>query len=172
MTSNRFWIAAIQLCAISFLAPFAISQTPSPALLVLEKDDQALAIVDPATLKIVARVPAGEDRHEVVASQDGNRATISHYGGFRTPQKTLSVVGLFWLKALAPIDLGPPKAPLGLDILNDKVYFTTEGSKLIGCYDPATKQVELLSIGNGLPKSGEVTIGSRRLNRADKENIG
>jgi hypothetical protein len=172
MTSKRFWIAAIQLCAISFLASFAVSQTPSPALRVLEKDDKALAIVDPATLKIVARVPAGEDRHEVVASQDGNRATISHYGGFRTPQKTLSVVGLFWLKALAPIDLGPPKAPLGLDILNDKVYFTTEGSKLIGCYDPATKQVELLRIGNGLPKSGEVTIGSRRLNRADKENIG
>src|SRR5271167_2633421 len=127
MTSNRFWIAAIQLCAITFLAPFAISQTPSPALLVLEKEDKALALVDPATLKIVARVPAGEDPHEVVASQDGSRAYISNYGGFRTPQKTLSVVDLFSQKALAPVDLGPLRAPHGLDILNDKVYFTTEG---------------------------------------------
>jgi len=31
----------------------------SPALLVLEKSDSTLAIVDPASLQVVARVPAG-----------------------------------------------------------------------------------------------------------------
>ena len=35
--------------------------TPSPALLVLAKHDGMLAIVDPGTLKVVARVPVGPD---------------------------------------------------------------------------------------------------------------
>ncbi|HEY0082655.1 MAG TPA: hypothetical protein VGB61_07685, partial [Pyrinomonadaceae bacterium] len=41
------------------------------ALLVLNKADNTLAIVDPAALKVVARVPVGEGPHEVVASSDG-----------------------------------------------------------------------------------------------------
>jgi YVTN family beta-propeller protein len=149
MTSNKLWIStAIQLLAIWSLTSFAISQTPSPALLVLEKEDKSLAIVDPGTLKVVARAPAGEDPHEVVVSQDGSRAYISNYGGFRTPQNTLSIVDLSSQKALSPVDLGPLKAPHGLDIVNDKVYFTAEGSKVMGCYDPATKQVEWV-VGTG-----------------------
>lgn len=149
MTSNKLWkSAALQLLAIFSLTSFAISQTPSPALLVLEKDDKSLAIVDPETLKVVARAPAGEDPHEVVVNQDGSRAYVSNYGGFRTPQKILSVVDLSSQKALPPVDLGPLKAPHGLDVVNDKVYFTAEGSKVIGCYDPATKQVEWV-VGTG-----------------------
>jgi YVTN family beta-propeller protein len=149
MTSNKLWIsAAIQLLAICSLASLAISQTPSPALLVLEKEDKSLAIVDPGTLKVVARVPAGEDPHEVVVSQDGSRAYISNYGGFRIPQNTLSIVDLSSQRALPRVDLGPLKAPHGLEIVNDKVYFTAEGSKVIGCYDPATKQVEWV-LGTG-----------------------
>ena len=72
------------LGSIFSITQFATSQTPSPALLVLEKEDKSMAIVDPATLKIVSRVPVGEDPHEVVMSQDGNEAYISNYGGFRT----------------------------------------------------------------------------------------
>ena len=133
---------------VSVFISSASSQTPSPALLVLEKDDWWLAVVDPATMKVVGRVPAGEDPHEVAASEDGTRAYISNYGAFRTPQKTLSVVDLVSQKLLPAVDLGPLKAPHGLDILNDKVYFTAEGSKVIGCYDPAKKQIEWV-LGTG-----------------------
>ena len=151
MNSRKLCVSALILpLAILSSARSALSQTPSPALLVLEKEDRSLAIVDPATLKIVGRAPAGDDPHEVVASQDGSRAYISNYGGFRTPQKTLSVVALFSQKSLTPIDLGPLKAPHGLEILNDKLYFTAEGSKVIGCYDPASKQVDwVLGTGQG-----------------------
>ena len=133
---------------VSVFISSASSQTPSPALLVLEKDDRWLAVVDPATMKVVGRVPAGEDPHEVAASEDGTRAYISNYGAFRTLQKTLSVVDLVSQKLLPAVDLGPLKAPHGLDILNDKVYFTAEGSKVIGCYDPAKKQIEWV-LGTG-----------------------
>jgi len=149
MTGKRLWISgALQLLALCCFTSIAVSQTPSPALVILEKEDKSLAIADPATLKVVARVPAGEDPHEVVVNQDGSRAYISNYGGFRTPQHTLSVVDLVSQKPLPLIDLGPLKAPHGLEMVDDKVYFTAEGSKVIGCYDPATKQVEWV-VGTG-----------------------
>jgi YVTN family beta-propeller protein len=122
--------------------------TPSPALLVLEKDDQSLAIVDPTALKVVARVEAGPDPHEVVASDDGKFAYISNYGAFSNPQHTLSVVDLVAQKPLPAIDLSPLLAPHGLQFLNSKVYFTVEGSKAIGSYNPTTQRVDwILGIG-------------------------
>ena len=66
------------------------AETPSAALLVLNKGNNTLAIVDPVAMKVVARVPAGRDPHEVVASK--GLAFISNYGG----NNTLSVVD-FWL---------------------------------------------------------------------------
>jgi YVTN family beta-propeller protein len=122
--------------------------TPSPALLVLEKEDHSLAIVDPTTLKIIGRVEAGPDPHEVVASDDGKFAYISNYGAFSSPQHTLSVVDLVSQKALPPIDLSPLLAPHGLQFVNHKVYFTAEGSKVIGSYNPASQRVDwILGIG-------------------------
>ena len=59
----------------------AVAQTKPAALLILEKRDRSLAIVDPASLQILGRVPAGEDPHEVVASRDGKYAYASNYGG-------------------------------------------------------------------------------------------
>src|SRR5580700_7854937 len=91
------------------------AQTPSPALLVLEKSDEKLAIVDPNTLKIVGRVPSGGAPHEVVASDDGKFAYISNYASQQVGQlKTLGVVDLTAQKALTPVDLGALRAPHGL----------------------------------------------------------
>src|SRR5215467_11715743 len=55
--------------------------TPKESLLVLSKHDHTLAIVDPATLKVVAKMPVGDDPHEVIATADGKLAYVSNYGG-------------------------------------------------------------------------------------------
>src|ERR1700721_4034258 len=55
-------------------------KTPSPALLVLNKEDSTLAIVDPATLKVVGKVDTGAHPHEVATSADGKIAIVTHYG--------------------------------------------------------------------------------------------
>ena len=77
--------AALAACSV-FLAMFAIAQPPSPqsslsptpkaALLILSKQDHTIAIVDPATLRVVARIPVGDDPHEVVASTDGHASAF------------------------------------------------------------------------------------------------
>jgi YVTN family beta-propeller protein len=118
------------------------AQTSSSVLLVLEKNDKTLALVDPRTLKIIGRVSAGEDPHEIVASEDGRFAYISNYGGFQDVQHTLSVVDLVAKKRLPVVDLGALRAPHGLDMVNGRVYFTAEGSKAIGRYDPASRRVD------------------------------
>jgi len=137
-----FLKTVVRIISLLTLASIALAQTPSPALLILEKSDKSLAIVDPATLKVTARVPAGEDPHEIVASEDGKFAYISNYGAFQNPQHTLTAVDLTSQKALPIVDLGSLRAPHGLQMLHGKVYFTAEGSKAIGRYDPATHTID------------------------------
>lgn len=92
--------------------------TPRETLLVLSKSDHTLAIVDPSTLQVVARVPVGNDPHEVIASSDGKFAYVSNYGF--GAYNTLAVVDLVEQKALPAIDLGPLRGPHGLVFVGGK----------------------------------------------------
>jgi len=137
----------------------AMAQTPRPALLVLEKDDHMLAIADPVAQKVVGRVPAGEDPHEIEAASDGKFAYITNYGAFSVPQHTISVVDLAAQKALPAIDLGPLRAPHGITRAEDKFYFTAEGSKAIARLDPATGRVDWL-LGLGQDRTHMLAVGN------------
>jgi hypothetical protein len=55
----------------TLLLPFVLraQNTPSASLLVLSKQNHNLAIVDSISLQIVAKVPVGNDPHEVIASE-------------------------------------------------------------------------------------------------------
>jgi YVTN family beta-propeller protein len=120
--------------------------TPAHALLVLSKHDQTLAIVDPSSLKVIARVPVGNDPHEVIASTDGKVAYVSNYGSGAF--HTLAVVNLMAQKALPSIDLGALRGPHGLTFVDGRVWFTAEGAKAIGSYDPEKKNVDWI-LGTG-----------------------
>lgn len=169
--SVMLWLRVTATFAAFFAsAVLARSQTPSPALLVLEKDDEKLDIVDPAGLKIVARVPSGGGPHEVVASADGKFAYISNYITQQGPFKTISVVDLTAQKALPPVDLGALRAPHGLGFADGKVYFTAEINKVIGRYDPASKQLDWI-LGTGQNVTHMVVVSSD-LKRIFTSNIG
>ena len=120
--------------------------TPSAVLLVLSKTDQTLSTVDPATLKVLGRVPSGPDPHEVVASADAKFAYISNYGS--GAYNTLTAVDLVAQKALAPVDLGALRGPHGLAFVGGRVWFTAEANKVIGSYDPSAKKVDWV-LGTG-----------------------
>jgi YVTN family beta-propeller protein len=115
-------------------------ETPADALLVLAKADGILAIVDPSSLQVIARIPVGHDPHEVIASADGKMAYASNYGG--GAYNTLAVVDLVAQAPLPSIDLGPLRGPHGLTFVGGKVWFTAEAAKAIGSYDPAAKRVD------------------------------
>jgi len=122
------------------------ADTPANALLVLAKRDNTLLIVDPASLNVIARIPVGNDPHEVIASTDGKTAYVTNYGF--GAYHTLAGVDLVAQKALPSIDLGALRGPHGLVFVGGKVWFTAEAAKAIGSYDPASKSIDWI-LGTG-----------------------
>src|ERR1700722_15416450 len=109
-------LPAFFLSLVSFAASFASGQeTPSPALLVLHKGENAMAIIDPQTGKIFGHVPTGQDPHELAVSSDGKLAFASNYAG-PGPRggNTLSVIDIGARKELHRVDLAPLSRPHGL----------------------------------------------------------
>ncbi len=152
MGSSIFPRCSVLLAAALFgSAHIFAAATPPPALLILDKADNSLAIVDPATKSIVGRVPTGEAPHEIAASDDGKLAFASNYGG-RTPGHTISVIDLSAQKEIHRVDLGPMGRPHGLAFHDGKLYFTAEMAKLVGRYDPSSNKVDWL-LGTGQNKT-------------------
>ncbi|MGQ0542819.1 MAG: YVTN family beta-propeller repeat protein [Blastocatellia bacterium] len=123
-----------------------IGQT-KPVLVALNKADSTLAIVDPAEMKVVGKVPTGDSPHEVVLSADGKTAFVANYGA-QTPGSTLSVIDLAAMKELRRVDLSPLLRPHGLQMIGGKLYFTAETNRIIARYDPAANKVDWM-MGTG-----------------------
>ncbi|MDB5352583.1 MAG: beta-propeller repeat protein [Planctomycetota bacterium] len=127
--------------ALIGLAVSSSAHAASALLLVVDRDGDALVVVDPATKKVRARVAVGHSPHEVAASADGKLAFVANYGD-ATPGSSLSVVDLETAKELRRVDLGAFRRPHGLAVVEGTVYFTAEMNRAVGRYDPKTDKVD------------------------------
>jgi YVTN family beta-propeller protein len=166
MASHRHFLL---LGALALSTILTAAETPSRALIVLNKTDATLAIVDPASGKVVGRVPTGVGPHEVAVSSDGKLAFVGNYGD-QTPGSTISVIDLVAQKEIHRVDLGPLRRPHGIAFADGKVYFTAEINKLIARYDPASNQIDWL-LGTGQNSTHMVLI-SKDNNKMFTANIG
>ncbi len=138
---NRLWAVHFLLLGFVFsVAVCAAQSAPSRSLLALSKGDHILAIIDPVSLKVIARVPVGPDPHEVIASADGKTAYVSNT--YSEPFHEIDVIDLITQKPLPHIDIKPFISPHGLTFAGGKLWFSAEGSKSVGRYDPATEQID------------------------------
>lgn len=163
------WAALSTPLLLSLLSLRARAQAPSSALLVLEKSANSVAIVDPATFKIVGRVPAGPDPHEIVVSSNGQLAYISNYGGLGSELNTISVVDIAAQKALPAISLGALHSPHGLWYAGNKLYFTAETNKVVGRYDPASHAIDWI-LGTGQERT-HMVVADETQNRIFTSNV-
>ena len=155
---HKFWLIAINVFLGTSIYPATgcnAQSTPRRSLLALSKADHTLAIVDPMTLKVIARIPVGEDPHEVVASSDGNTAYVCIYGGGSLHE--LNVIDLVGQKPVTNIDTRPLFGPHDITFVNGKAWFTAEGSKSIGRYDPATGKLDW-SMGTGQDRTHMIYV--------------
>jgi len=138
-------------------ASCAAQTTPAPqrTLLALSKTDHTLAIVDPSSLKVIARLPVGSDPHEVIASSDGTKAYVTIYGGGSLHE--LDILDLVARKAMPAYDTKPLMGPHGVDFSGGKVWFTAEGSKAVARYDPATGQTDWI-MGTGQDRTHMIYV--------------
>jgi DNA-binding beta-propeller fold protein YncE len=158
------------LSLISSLAAVVFAaETPSPALLVVNKEG-SLAIVDPASNAIVATVRTGDGPHETVASSDGKLAFVSNYGEGTAPGSTISVIDLVDRRELRRVDLGVLRSPHGLAFAGGKLYFTAEANQVFGIYDPANNRIDWLQ-GTGQNTTHMIAVASN-LNTIFTANIG
>ena len=123
-----------------------IGQT-KPVLVSLNKADATLAIIDPATMTIVAKVPTGEGPHEVVLSPDGKTAYVANYGN-QTPGSSISIIGIPTAKETRRVDVSPLLRPHGIQLIDGKLYFTAEMNRMIARYDPAANKIDWM-MGSG-----------------------
>jgi len=128
-------------CLVFFLTVNVAAAQTSGRLLVLLRNASALAIVEPSG-KVLGRVPVVKDPHEVAVTPDGQTAYVA------SPSEGISVVDVRAMKEIRRVDTGAGSAPHDVLFLGGKLYFTAEGYKTIGRYDPAANKVEwFLGIG-------------------------
>lgn len=132
------------------------SENP-PVLLVTNKGDRLLSIIDADTGQKIAGVPEdGVTGHEVAASPDGRTAFVPIYGNSGvgkpgTDGQKMVVIDIPTRRIRATVEFGPvrPHCPV-YDPVNKMLYVTTELHKSVAIVNPRT-----LKIVGSIPTSQE-----------------
>src|SRR5262245_60749940 len=97
----------------------AASASPAAAdrLLVLNKSDDTVSILDAASGKAVATVPVGRGPHEAALLADGNTAAVSDYGEQKKPGRTITLIDVAKGEKVGVIELPEGARPHGLEAL-------------------------------------------------------
>ena len=126
----------------------AVQAQQQARLLVAQKGDNSLAIVDPGSGKVLASVAeGGVTGHEVIASADGRRAFVPIYGNSGvgkpgTDGTKIVAIDLATDKIVGTVDFGHgvrPHCPL-IGPKDGMLYVTTELEKAVTVIDPTTPE--------------------------------
>ena len=154
MRSNHF------IAALSLALALTAAHAQNGRLLVAQKGDQSLAIVDPASGNVIASVPeGGVTGHEVIASPDGRFAYVPIYGNSGvgmpgTDGANLVVIDIAAHKVVGSLDFGHgvrPHMPL-FGPKDGLRYVTTELDQAIALIDPTTLKI-VGHVPTGQPQS-------------------
>lgn len=123
----------IRLALALLLAAPAAAET----LIVGNKAEDSISLIDLASGREVRRLPTASKPHEVAVSPDGKRAAVVAYGG-----TTIDLIDIASGKQLRRIDLSPNAAPHSIVWLRDgRIVVTTEASDTLTIVDPAAGRV-------------------------------
>ena len=119
-------------------------KTATGTLLVLNKADNNMVVIDVATLKVVATVPTGEGPHEMTVSSDGKLAFVANYGA-KEYGHSLCVIDIASRKEIRRVELGPLLRPHGIEAKDGKVYFISELTRTVARYNFAADTIDWLT---------------------------
>ena len=159
----------------------AAQDAPPPSrgfLLVANKGEHTLGIIDPIQGQQIAKVEeGGVTGHEVAASPDGRLAFVPLYGNSGvgmpgTDGHTVAVIDIASRKLVKTIDLGKPLRPhcavVGPE--NGLLYVTTELGQSVTIIDPESLKV-IGTVPTGQPESHMLAI-TRDGKRGYTSNVG
>src|SRR5688572_19335529 len=120
-----------------------LAATPD-RLVVVNKSDSTLSVLERDSGKSLAVIPVGKTPHEVAVTPDSKWAFTSDYDGRgKPPGHTVTVVDLVALKADGVIELSPNSKPHGIAVSADGkwLWVTCEGSSTVLKIDLATRKI-------------------------------
>jgi DNA-binding beta-propeller fold protein YncE len=161
------------------LALTLLAATAGPALVVVNKGESTVSVIDLTAGTILATLPTGHGPHEVAASGDGRWAAVTDYGS-QQAGSSLTIVDLKALAVARTISLLPHLRPHGAAFLPDHrtVAVTSETSGVVLLVDAETGEIiRTLPTGQkgshmvAVTRDGQVgytaNIGSGSLSRLD-----
>ena len=116
---------------------------PAATLVVLNKSDDTVSLLDPASGEGRATIGVGGGPHEVAVTADGRFAYVANYGTGPDPGRSLSILDLRAARVVSTMDLGPYRRPHGLALTPDgrRLYVTVEGSRSVLEIDTASERI-------------------------------
>ena len=160
MTRLLMLLPLVLVAGIALVSEFSASAASRGVLLVANKGDQTLGIIDPESGKQVAAVAeGGVTGHEVIASPDGRFAYVPIYGNSGvgkpgTDGSNMVAIDIAARKVVGNLDFGHgvrPHCPL-FGPKDGLLYVTTEIDNAIAAIDPHSLKV-VASIPTGKPES-------------------
>jgi YVTN family beta-propeller protein len=119
--------------------------TPRPtndALIVVNKSENSVSIIDAGTGKLKWTAPVETGPHEAETLSDGKTVAVSDYGRAGAPGRIVSLIDITTGKVNSRVDLGEGARPHGLAALKDgRLLVTAEGRKELVIVDPKTAKV-------------------------------
>jgi DNA-binding beta-propeller fold protein YncE len=177
--SSLVMLVAVTGLSLAALGAYSVhASAPKGMLLIANKGDNALGIIDVSLGKQVAEVPeGGVTGHEVIASRDGKLAYVPIYGNSGvgmpgTDGSNMVVIDLVSRKVVGNVDFSKgvrPHCPL-FGPMNGLLYVSTELDKSITIIDPKSLKI-IGSVPTGQEQSHMFTI-TRDGHRAYTANVG
>lgn len=161
---------ALALAAASALAAVPAAPAAAETLLVANKSEATVSLIDLPGGEVVATLPTGTGPHEIAVSPDGATAVVADYGG-REPGSTLTVLDVPRARVLRTIDLGEHRRPHGIVFVDgSRVAVTVEAAKALVVVDVASGEI-VCAVATGQEVSHMVAVGAGGA-RAAVANIG
>ena len=132
-------------------------------LLVANKSDHTVDLIDLARSESVATLATGKAPHEIAVSPDGRHAVVANYGDRSEPGSSLTVVDLEKREVIRTIDLGDHTRPHGLAFVDaERVAVTAEGSAHLLVVDLSGEIVTKVETGARVSHMVDVTPDGTR----------
>lgn len=174
MSQPSPWILLTCLAAI-LIAAVAAAPAAAATLVVANKAEATVSLIDLGSGKVAATLPTGEGPHEVAVSPSGKLALVTNYGTREKPGSSLTLLDVPGAKVVRTVDLGEYRRPHGAVWLSEsRALVTAEGNQALLEVDLAEGKV-VRAIPTGQETSHMVVVaagGSSGGGRAFVANIG
>ena len=101
-----------------------------------DEKNGGVTVIDPVTLKVVAKLPTGAGQHNVIISTDNRFAFVSN-----RESGTVSVIDIRTLEKLADVKVGPGPVSMAVSDLSKALYVASENDGTVTVIEQQSHQV-------------------------------